>query len=163
MQGKVSFAQAHDATAWKSHLRALCIGPKGPKEGRLACVGTGRRYQRDQREPRKEFIKLICRGDASRKFRRWPHFIIVENYSLALVHVRISRARNLLLSLGEARAFYRHFLRAVRYSGISRRFGDRKNEKRKKGGEDDRPVRQKRNIVLICMIDARGEFVLRPR
>lgn len=29
---------------------------------------TGR-YQRD-REPRKEFIKLICRGDASRKFRR---------------------------------------------------------------------------------------------
>lgn len=67
------------------------------------------------------------------------------------------------LSLGEARAFYRHFLRAVRYSGISRRFGDRKNEKRKKGGEDDRSVRQKRNIVLICMIDARGEFVLRPR
>lgn len=40
------------------------------------------------------------------------------------------------------------------------RFEDRKNEKKKGGwgAEGDRSVRQKRNIVLICVIDARGRI-----
>lgn len=116
-KSRVTLSKRHGVSI--GHCALCCVSGlrgDGKKEGRWAGRPVGAISTWPTGSPRKEFIKLICRGDASRKFRRWPHFIIVGNYSAALVHVLACEKPFHSPFGGEARAFYRlHFPRAKEY------------------------------------------------